>query len=49
METDRLIDAYVSSHGRRPNAVTIMKLRAQATLATRPVKRVHSLAELTAA
>jgi conjugative relaxase-like TrwC/TraI family protein len=48
-ETDLLIAAYVRSHGRRPNPVTIMKLRSQATLSTRPVKQVHSLAELTAA
>ena len=49
LETDRLIEEYVSSHGRRPKPVTIMKLRAQATLATRPAKQVHSLADLTAA
>jgi len=49
VETDRLIEAYVASHGRHPNPVTITKLRAQATLSTRPVKQVHSLAELTAA
>ncbi len=49
VETDRLIEEYVTSHGRRPKAVTIMKLRAQATLATRPAKQVHSLADLTAA
>ena len=49
VETDRLIEAYVSRHDRRPNPVTIMKLRAQATLSTRPGKQVHSLAELTAA
>ncbi|TFD16624.1 conjugal transfer protein [Cryobacterium sp. TMT1-21] len=47
--TDALIDAYVGRHGRRPGPVTIMKLRAQATLSTRPAKEVHSLAELTAA
>jgi conjugative relaxase-like TrwC/TraI family protein len=47
-ETDRLIDAYVSEHGRRPSPATIMKLRAQATLATRPEKEVRSLADLTA-
>ena len=47
--TDRLIEKYVAEHGRRPSAATIMKLRAQATLSTRPEKRVHSLAELTAA
>ncbi|MDJ0378496.1 MobF family relaxase [Cryobacterium sp. PH31-L1] len=49
VETDRLIEEYVTSHGRRPRPVTIMKLRAQATLATRPAKQVHSLADLTAA
>ncbi|SDU77097.1 MobF family relaxase [Jiangella alkaliphila] len=47
-ETDRLIDAYVAEHGRRPSRRTILRLRAQATLATRPAKEVHSLAELTA-
>lgn len=46
--TDRLIEAYVAEHGRRPSAAVIMKLRAQATLSTRPEKTVHSLAELTA-
>lgn len=47
--TDRLIDTYVAGHGRRPSAAMIMKLRAQATLSTRPEKTVHSLADLTAA
>nr|WP_084515972.1 MobF family relaxase [Microbacterium luticocti] len=47
-ETDRLIDRYVQEHGRRPSRATIMKLRAQATLSTRPEKDVHSLADLTA-
>ncbi len=47
-ETDRLIDAHVAKHGRRPSRRTILRLRAQATLATRPAKEVHSLAELTA-
>lgn len=37
--TDRLIDSYVSEHGRRPSP---------ATLSTRPEKEVHSLADLTA-
>jgi conjugative relaxase-like TrwC/TraI family protein len=46
--TDRLIDKYVAEHGRRPSAAAIMKLRAQATLSTRPEKTVHSLADLTA-
>lgn len=47
-ETDRLIENYVSEHGRRPAPATIMKLRAQATLSTRPEKEVRSLADLTA-
>jgi conjugative relaxase-like TrwC/TraI family protein len=46
-EKDRLIDAYVARHGRQPNARTVLKLRAQATLATRPDKDVRSLADLT--
>ncbi len=46
-ETDRLIDRYRDEHGRRPSATTILKLRAQATLATRPAKTLTSLAELT--
>jgi conjugative relaxase-like TrwC/TraI family protein len=47
-ETDRLIEQYVTDHGKRPSPATIMKLRAQATLSTRPEKHVHSLADLTA-
>ena len=47
--TDALINAYRSGHGHRPGPVTIMKLRAQATLTTRPAKEVRPLAELTAA
>lgn len=47
-EKDRLIAAYVAKHGRQPSSTTIIKLRAQATLATRPEKEVHSLAELAA-
>ncbi len=46
-ETDRLIAEYVAAHGRRPTPAAIMKLRAQATLATRPEKQVRSLADLT--
>ncbi|WP_067246022.1 MobF family relaxase [Microbacterium resistens] len=46
-ETDRLIGQYVEAHGRRPSPATIMKLRAQATLSTRPEKEVRSLADLT--
>nr|WP_253182574.1 MobF family relaxase [Jiangella alba] len=48
IETDRLVDAYVTEHGRRPSRATILRLRARATLATRPKKEVRSLAELTA-
>ncbi|GAA1996373.1 MobF family relaxase [Microbacterium pumilum] len=47
-EADVLIDAFTKVHGHRPNAVTVMKLRAQATLSTRPEKQLHSLAELAA-
>ncbi|NHN54342.1 relaxase domain-containing protein [Calidifontibacter sp. DB0510] len=47
VEADRLIAEYVTEHGRRPSAATIVKLRAQATLATRPDKQVRSLADLT--
>jgi conjugative relaxase-like TrwC/TraI family protein len=47
VETDRLIADYVARNGHRPSRVTITKLRARATLTTRPAKRVQSLAELT--
>ena len=47
-EKDRLIAEYVARHGRQPSTATIIKLRAQATLATRPEKEVRSLADLTA-
>ena len=46
-EKDRLIAAYAEKHGRQPSSTTIIKLRAQATLATRPEKEIHSLADLT--
>ena len=46
-ETDRLIAEHTATHGRRPSKATIVKLRAQATLATRPDKQVRSLADLT--
>ena len=48
VEKDRLIAEYVAKHGRQPSAATVIRLRAQATLATRPEKQVRSLAELTA-
>lgn len=47
-EKDRLIAEYVERHGRQPSMTTIIKLRAQATLSTRPEKTVHSLADLAA-
>ena len=47
-ETDRLIAEYVRGHGRRPTPAAILRLRAQATLATRPEKQVRCLADLTA-
>ncbi|WP_422936554.1 MobF family relaxase [Sinomonas sp. P47F7] len=48
VEKDRLIAAYVARHGRQPSDTTVIKLRAQATLTTRPEKQVRSLADLTA-
>ncbi len=47
-EKNRLITEYVEKHGRQPSMATIIKLRAQATLTTRPEKQVRSLADLTA-
>jgi len=46
IEKDRLIDEYVAVHGRAPSKVTIIRLRQQATLATRPEKQLRSLADL---
>lgn len=46
-EKDLLIAQYIDAHGHQPSARTILKLRAQATLSTRPEKQIHSLAELT--
>lgn len=45
---DRLIAEYTAEHGHAPSARMIARLRQQATLETRPVKELHSLAELTA-
>lgn len=47
IETDRLIAQYAATYGRRPSPKTIVELRATATIATRPEKELHSLAELT--
>lgn len=46
VEKERLISEYVAAHGRRPSKATIVELRAQATLATRPKKHVRPLADL---
>lgn len=45
---DRLIEEFVATRGRIPSARQVVKLRAQATLETRPEKTIHSLAGLTA-
>ncbi|SER97836.1 conjugative relaxase domain-containing protein, TrwC/TraI family [Propionibacterium cyclohexanicum] len=47
-EKNRLIAEYAARHGRQPSMATIIRLRAQATLSTRPEKEVRSLADLTA-
>src|SRR5690625_2606915 len=47
VEKNRLIADYIEKHGKQPTTATILKLRVQATLATRPEKQVRSLAELT--
>ena len=41
IEKDRLIAEYVAQHGRKPPRATIIRLRAQATLATRPEKHIQ--------
>ncbi len=46
--TDVLVKKYVTTHGHRPSKATVMKLRAEATLTTRPDKQVQSLDDLTA-
>jgi hypothetical protein len=43
---DDLIEAFVAGHGRRPTGVEIVRLRQQATIATRPAKNHRSLAEM---
>lgn len=45
--TGRLVEEYAVVHGRRPSDATRIKLRAQATLMTRPEKKIRSLADLT--
>lgn len=48
IEKEQLIATYVERHGRQPSRATVIRMRAQATLATRPEKRVRSLADLSA-
>ncbi|MGH3997064.1 MAG: AAA family ATPase, partial [Pseudonocardiaceae bacterium] len=45
--TEHLVDAYAATHGHAPSEPTRIRLRAQATLETRPEKEVRSLADLT--
>jgi len=47
-EKDRLIAQYAAEHGRQPSPRTVIRLRQQATLSTRPEKTLRSLEELTA-
>jgi conjugative relaxase-like TrwC/TraI family protein len=48
LKKDELIAEYVARRGRMPSPKTIVELRAQATLATRPPKELRSLVDLTA-
>lgn len=48
LKKDQLIAEYIERHCRMPSPKTIVELRAQATLATRPPKELRSLADLTA-
>ncbi|MFC3183909.1 MobF family relaxase [Pseudoglutamicibacter albus] len=41
---DRLVDEYVSKHGRQPSPKLVWQFRQQATLETRPPKQQHSSA-----
>ncbi len=47
-EVARLIRAWLADHGHQPSRRTVLRLRQQATLATRPDKTVRTLADLTA-
>ncbi len=46
-EKDRLISRYVAEHGHQPSTTTVLRLRQQAALCTRPKKTIYSLAQLT--
>lgn len=47
VEKEHLVAEYEEANGRRPSRTTVIRLRAQATLSTRPTKQIHSLADLT--
>jgi conjugative relaxase-like TrwC/TraI family protein len=47
-ETDRLMADFRRAHGRSPTGVETLRLRQQATLATRPAKTHRSLEQMTA-
>jgi conjugative relaxase-like TrwC/TraI family protein len=46
--TDELVAEYVAHRGHRPSAETIVRMRAEATLTTRPEKHIRSLEDLAA-
>jgi len=46
-ETDRLIADHRAAHGRSPSQETLLHLRQQATLETRPDKQLRSMAAMT--
>jgi conjugative relaxase-like TrwC/TraI family protein len=43
---NQLVRRFLDSHGRQPTATEVLRLRQQATLATRPEKELRSLGEL---
>lgn len=43
-----MIASFVASHGRQPTSTEVLKIRQQATLATRPDKQLRPLSELVA-
>lgn len=43
-----LVAQFAARHGRGPNRIEIVRLRQQVTVATRPAKHIHPLAELLA-
>ncbi|GAB3059168.1 hypothetical protein GCM10027053_21350 [Intrasporangium mesophilum] len=45
---EQLVAGFVASHGRQPTTAEVLKLRQQATLATRPAKHLTPLSDLVA-